>query len=253
MAPGSPYVPIPRKVTIFLAGSLLFNLACVGAAGHVIRGRGGLRYLQTIITKDPAKGDLSILDMNIAKHLVYGRPQTRPIVMLGDSLTEQIDWSELFGNRYIILNRGIGGDTSGGILRRLDSIAKLQPAAVFLLAGTNDPQLLGLTPEDSAKNTAEIVRRLQSTVPGVKVYLESLLPSRSPKYVEWSRRTNELLRRVPGAEYINLRERFEESPGGLLKESFTWDGLHLTAAGYREWRDALKPIVENLHSNSCKQ
>src|SRR3954451_1058356 len=43
------------------------------------------------------------------------------VVMLGDSITEGIDWHELFPH-VRILNRGIGGDTSAGVLNRLDEV-----------------------------------------------------------------------------------------------------------------------------------
>src|SRR5271165_261445 len=45
--------------------------------------------------------------------------QTASIVMLGDSLTEGGPWLELTGCPSIV-NRGIGGDTTKGVLGRLD-------------------------------------------------------------------------------------------------------------------------------------
>jgi len=42
------------------------------------------------------------------------------VVMLGDSITEGADWRELFPD-VRILNRGISGDTSDGIVRSLDA------------------------------------------------------------------------------------------------------------------------------------
>src|SRR5690242_16816098 len=43
------------------------------------------------------------------------------VVMLGDSITEGVDWHELFRDQRL-LNRGIGGDTSAGVLNRLDEV-----------------------------------------------------------------------------------------------------------------------------------
>ena len=37
-----------------------------------------------------------------------------------------------------IKNRGIGGDTTDGVLARLDEVIYFQPEAVFLLIGIND-------------------------------------------------------------------------------------------------------------------
>ena len=50
-------------------------------------------------------------------------------VMPGDSLTEGIDWRELFPD-VKILNRGISGDTSAGVLNRLDEVIGRHPKIV---------------------------------------------------------------------------------------------------------------------------
>src|ERR1700719_953485 len=66
--------------------------------------------------------------------------KTATIVMLGDSITEAAPWDELTGCRSIV-NRGIGGDTTGGVLARLGDVVKLRPRAVFLMIGVNDISL----------------------------------------------------------------------------------------------------------------
>src|SRR5262245_42569936 len=62
------------------------------------------------------------------------------VIMLGDSITEKIDWRELFPG-VSILNRGIGGDTSAGVLKRLDEVIARHPKIVFLMVGVNDLQI----------------------------------------------------------------------------------------------------------------
>lgn len=67
-----------------------------------------------------------------------------PIVFLGDSITEKIDWHELFHNsHYDILNRGIGSDTISGVINRINTIINLKPSKVFLMIGINDIALGG--------------------------------------------------------------------------------------------------------------
>src|SRR4051794_37276908 len=61
------------------------------------------------------------------------------VIMLGDSITEGIDWHELFPN-VRIRNRGIAGDTSAGVLNRLDEVIGRRPKIVFLMIGMNDLQ-----------------------------------------------------------------------------------------------------------------
>lgn len=59
------------------------------------------------------------------------------IVFLGDSLTEGMEWSELFSDPNI-LYRGIGTDTLRGIFERLDNIITLKLEKIFIIAGIND-------------------------------------------------------------------------------------------------------------------
>jgi lysophospholipase L1-like esterase len=57
--------------------------------------------------------------------------------MLGDSLTEWGNWHELVPEHRII-NRGIAGDTSSGVLDRLQEVIERRPKVVFVMIGTND-------------------------------------------------------------------------------------------------------------------
>lgn len=58
------------------------------------------------------------------------------IVFVGNSITEGGNWSELFPDKHI-LNRGIGGDVSDGVLKRLRQIVhgnpKLEPGLRFFV------------------------------------------------------------------------------------------------------------------------
>ncbi len=71
----------------------------------------------------------------------------RTIVCHGDSLTEGSDlgknytWPHLVENKtkVTVINSGIGGDTSGGLLGRFyQDVVRYQPEMVVILGGTND-------------------------------------------------------------------------------------------------------------------
>jgi len=71
----------------------------------------------------------------------------KKIVCHGDSLTEASDldkkytWPIMLESRLDlkIINSGIGGDTSGGLLGRFyDDVVRHQPDLVIILGGTND-------------------------------------------------------------------------------------------------------------------
>ena len=71
----------------------------------------------------------------------------KTIICHGDSLTEGSDleknytWPHLVENQIqvTVINRGIGGDTSGGLLSRFyPDVVRYQPEVVVILCGTND-------------------------------------------------------------------------------------------------------------------
>lgn len=71
----------------------------------------------------------------------------KKIVCIGDSLTEAAgldpgdSWPSLLGKtlKPEIINKGIGGDTSGGVLGRFyHDVVPYQPDVVIILCGTND-------------------------------------------------------------------------------------------------------------------
>ena len=54
----------------------------------------------------------------------------KEIVFLGNSITEQGRWSEIFNNKHIV-NRGIGGDRTDGVLFRLTEVISSKPQKIF--------------------------------------------------------------------------------------------------------------------------
>ena len=59
------------------------------------------------------------------------------IVFLGDSITEGGgNWNNYFGTKSVV-NRGISGDTTLGVLARLNEICFYKPISLFLLIGIN--------------------------------------------------------------------------------------------------------------------
>ena len=60
------------------------------------------------------------------------------IVFLGNSIMQGGgDWNERYQCSNIV-NRGISGDYTNGILKRLDEITFYKPTAVFLMIGINE-------------------------------------------------------------------------------------------------------------------
>ncbi|MBQ3447361.1 MAG: hypothetical protein IJG37_06945, partial [Synergistaceae bacterium] len=63
--------------------------------------------------------------------------RTGGIVFLGDSITDFLDFDEFLPSHHVI-NRGIAGDTTHGVLYRLGEVISLRPRKLFILIGTND-------------------------------------------------------------------------------------------------------------------
>jgi hypothetical protein len=164
------------------------------------------------------------------------------IVMLGDSITHGGEWSEIFPGLPIV-NRGIGGDTTTGVLARLDSIVDARPAAIFIKIGTND-LTRGPERDESYQQYREILTNIQDASPGTDIYVQSLLP-RSVDFRHDVEAYNQEIRALSnelGATYIDLYPAFLD-PDGSLRDELTYDEIHLTGQGYQLWQSILKPTM----------
>src|SRR5262245_35768570 len=159
------------------------------------------------------------------------------VIMLGDSITEGIDWRELFPDVHI-LNRGIGGDTSTGVLNRLDEVIARHPKVVFLMIGANDLQM-GVPVRTISDNCRSIVALLRQNQ--IRVVLHNVLYARADYRAQPTSKVNELndllsdLCSPPRVLCLNLNKIVAE--GGTLSPSFSVDGLHLNTAGYLAWKN----------------
>lgn len=174
----------------------------------------------------------------------------QPIVFLGDSITDEGNWSKLFPN-VPIENRGIGGDTTLGVLNRLDQVIALKPTQVFLMIGTND-LCYGRAIPDIISNYERILQRFRTELPGVKIYVQSVLPFNDTVFPARELRTNKNIVQL-NREIKHLAMRYDypylditspfTGPDGRLPMQYSSDGLHLNDTGYLIWRDQIKSLV----------
>lgn len=170
------------------------------------------------------------------------------IVFLGNSITEGGKWEKLTGDSSAV-NRGIGGDITHGVLRRLSEIVNAKPSKVFLLIGIND---IGKDIPDAviADNIRKIVDRFNRESPATVIYVQSILPvnpevKNFPQHYDKNahvQNTNILIRKALSsvkAKFIDTNLLFSDERG-FLKTQYTADGLHLNAAGYLYWVQHLK-------------
>ena len=170
------------------------------------------------------------------------------ILFLGNSITEGGDFKKLIGDSTVI-NRGIGGDITYGVLNRLEEATRFKPSKLFILIGVND--LSKHIPENVIlQNMFAIVNLVHSQSPKTLVYVQSILPVNPgvkdfPKgydvnesVVLINRELSNMQKRVKYT-FIDLHKSFTNVEG-LMDVKYTSDGLHLNTAGYQRWIRILK-------------
>jgi len=174
------------------------------------------------------------------------------VVFLGDSITQ--GWGDDFGGSFAGMkaaNRGISGDTTRGMLLRLkDDVLSLNPAAVVLLAGTNDLEEKAM-PETVAGNLKLILDALHAHDARMPVVLCQVFPSSASKSrpADQIKKINELYAAtVKGnarVTYLETWTLFANAAGDAKAEEFP-DLLHPNKAGYDKWTAALRPVLATL-------
>ncbi|AKG23170.1 GDSL-type esterase/lipase family protein [Calothrix sp. 336/3] len=171
------------------------------------------------------------------------------IIMLGDSLTDEAEWSELLGG-FNILNRGISGDTTDRVLYRLDSIISYPPNKIFLLIGINDLINENRTVKDTLIKYETILDEFKRRIPQTQVFVQSLLPVNNNCERFWQDNQNIIsfnqdLRKLAlkyDYLYLDLFPNLVNTEGEMDKQ-YTHDGLHLHGQAYQIWRDIIKQYI----------
>ena len=180
------------------------------------------------------------------------------IIFLGNSITaEGKDWSTRLNNS-IIRNRGIGGDTTDGVLSRSGEIIDSNPTAVFLLIGINDLYNNTIeTPSENyiANNIINIAKKIKTSSVNTKVFIQTLLPISEKKSRKFYKLYNQSIKNINKIiienqekelySVIDLYSIFVNNKG-QLKNDLTYDGLHLNKKGYEVWSKFIKPITDSL-------
>ncbi|MDD2644509.1 MAG: GDSL-type esterase/lipase family protein [Methanobacteriaceae archaeon] len=176
---------------------------------------------------------------------------TNNIYFLGDSLTDGCEWSELLSNPKI-KNRGIMGDSTEGVLNRLNQITQSKPQKVFIMIGIND-LLNNIETTKILDNYQKIITTIRNDSPKTKIYIESVLPlnfeldktKRPINNQNISDFNNNLKNFTDNSNifYIDLYSAFLNS-SWQLNEKYTLDGIHLNGQGYLIWKNEISKYVK---------
>lgn len=173
------------------------------------------------------------------------------IVFLGNSITEVGQWSELFTDKNVI-NRGISGDVTYGVLNRLPFILSKKPKKIFLGIGVNDIKR-GASIEEVSNSQERIIKLITQTSPKTKLFIESVLPVNEEMLADiYAKITNDRINNVNkilketahkyGCVYIDLHQSELKGADGKLKKELSTDGLHLQPMAYIIWANYLKSL-----------
>jgi lysophospholipase L1-like esterase len=171
------------------------------------------------------------------------------VVFMGDSITDGWRLAQYFpGQPYV--NRGIGGQTTPQMLVRMfEDAINLKPAAMIVLAGTNDiarntgPETIEMI-EENFQAMTELAQ-----AHGINVILCSLTPisDYGPRKMSDARppadilKLNAWIREYAAKSHAIFADYFGAlvDDKGMLRDGFSRDGLHPNDKGY----ELLAPVA----------
>ncbi len=167
------------------------------------------------------------------------------VAFIGDSLTDRYDLENYYP-QYITANRGINGDTTFDVEKRLQlSLYDLKPKVVVMLIGANNLDTM-------FQNYEAILQGIQENLPQTKVVLLSLTAMNGE---EWGRNNPlaaynnvkiKLLAERYGYEFIDLFSALYDVSAGEAYADYTLDGGHLSHLGYTKVTEQITPVLKEI-------
>ena len=195
--------------------------------------------------------------LNIFKKEVVTLGKT---VFLGDSQIEFGNWKKHL-NDTTIINRGIAGDNTYGVLARLNDVLILKPNQIILEVGIND---ISKNVPDTIiyKNILQIANKIKTQSPQTRIVVTSIFPINDAVAKEYPNifnknnhveNVNNLLKKALINDdfiFIDLHSLMKNLEGKLNQQFANSDGLHLNSEGYKLWVDLLKTHYVNFKTHN---
>jgi len=203
-----------------------------------------------------------------AKHdanLLVAKQGDAELLFMGDSITDF--WRNETGNyagkavqekyfgKWKVANYGIAGDTTQGVLYRLQhgEGQGIKPRAIMLMIGTNN------TGRNSAAEIAEgvgaVVLQLQKDFPDAKILLLAIFPrgrASDPVRNTIADINRSIAKLDDGKKvfYQDIGKGFLDASGNIPADVMS-DGLHPTSKGYEIWAQAvIAPVTALMEGRS---
>ncbi len=171
------------------------------------------------------------------------------LVFYGDSITQGWDSLARDFSGVTVANRGISGDTTRGLLVRLEGdVLALHPCGVVLLIGTNDLEE-GAAPVVIASNLRLLLEELRGHRETLPVIVCQVFPASdkvkrpSAAIREINRLYHEVAADFGNVTVLDTWTLFANPEGDAKPEEFP-DLLHPNEAGYVKWAAALRLVLE---------
>lgn len=170
-------------------------------------------------------------------------PDSGRVVFMGNSITE--GWAPHFATLFAgrpYIGRGISGQTTAQMLLRFrQDVIELAPAAVVILAGTND--IAGNTGPATLDEIRDNIASMGdlARANGIRVVICSVLPVFDYPWKPGLEPAGKIMQLnawlkqyadAHGAVYVDLHGAMQDERHGM-KAEYTYDGVHASEAGYR--------------------
>jgi len=150
-----------------------------------------------------------------------------------------------------VVNAGVSGETTSGLLQRLDWLLRAPFDVMVLETGANDG-LRGISPSTVRENIQTAVHRIKSSRPNTRIMLVQMevLPNLGPKYAAEFHAVYPELAREAG---VSLVPFLLDGVAGRSELNQS-DGIHPNQRGERIVADNiwkwLRPVLDSLASGS---
>lgn len=167
------------------------------------------------------------------------------LVMFGDSITEWAPWADIFRDVSMV-NRGLAGDTTTGMLRRIDTTLNVKPKLVCFMAGIND-LAQGYDVDHIYQNYIDMLKVWQENDIRILVqstlYVGSKLQGLNSSVELLNRKISEYCSQQ-GIAFLDVNSVL--SPNQILSNEYSCDDVHLNAKAYQVWAEVLQPAITEL-------
>jgi lysophospholipase L1-like esterase len=197
----------------------------------------------------------AIIDADYKRHVKKFEQITvsKDLILLGDSMMAYFP-TKAFDLEDQLLNFGIPGDTSIGVLKRVHQVIKLKPKYVIINIGLNDFVLTHLSHKESLENILDIRHQILEGCPDTLVYVTSLTPINQKDFKDQTYLLNRdpqdavdlnnmLKEKIDDQFFINIYDELIDDQKDL-KLAYTRDGIHLNQKGYKIYLKMIKEILK---------